>query len=391
MNCTRINCTLMLCTVLYFASVPSSFAFAQADDETASPLSAQLELASENRPQIEKAIADSPENQQAAMRFLIENMPASDLQNLTADFLLRHVDLAFKARAEANWGSQIPEDIFLNNVVPYANVNEKRDDVRQQLRDRFWPVVKDLDSISLAAARLNQEVFKQTGVKYSTKRRRADQGPIESMETGLASCTGLSILLIDTCRACGIPARFVGTPLWSDNSGNHSWVEIWDEGWHFTGAAEPTGDDLDKGWFTDRASKATSGKHGIYAVSFQKTETRFPLVWSRNENAVYAVDVTENYATTTKSTYTLDLLEVQFRTLTAPKADRCQANLIVKDEAGKVIFRGQTKDESADANNHLAAKLKPGKYTVQLTTVKGKQEQVIEVNEDGKLITLIAP
>ena len=393
---TRSSSTLKTCLTLCFIAIgslasPSISVFARDIAAGTSALASQLELAGNNRPEIQRAISEAPETQQAAMRFLVENMPAGDLQTLSADFLLRHVDLAFTAREEANWGHQIPEDLFFNEVLPYANVNELRDDVRQQLRDQFWPAVSNLDSISLAAARLNREVFKQTGVKYSTKRRRADQGPAETMETGLASCTGLSILLIDTYRACGIPARFVGTPLWSDNSGNHSWVEVWDDGWHFTGAAEPTGDDLNKAWFTDRASKAVAGgKHGIFAVSFKKTDTRFPLVWSRNESAVFAVDVTERYAQKQPAT-SLDLFEVQFRALSAPKADRCQANLIVKDQAGNVVFRGQTNDESADANNHLAAKLKPGKYTVQLTTAKGKQEQTIEVDQDAKLVTLIAP
>ncbi|MEE9394119.1 MAG: hypothetical protein V3W41_16595 [Planctomycetota bacterium] len=41
------------------------------------------------------------------------------------------------------------------------------------------------------------------------------------MAAGTASCIGLSIMLIDAC-AVGVPARFVGTPLWSDGSGNHS-------------------------------------------------------------------------------------------------------------------------------------------------------------------------
>lgn len=389
---TKFKICLTLCCVAIGSLAAPSAPTTARDILTDTPaLATQLEIAGENRPEIQQALVSAPEIQQTAMRFLVENMPASDLQNLSADFLLRHVELAFKARSEANWGRQIPDDIFLNEVLPFANVNEHRDDVRQQLRDQFWPAVSNLDSISLAAARLNLKVFKQTGVKYSTKRRRADQGPAETMETGLASCTGLSILLIDTYRACGIPARFVGTPLWSDNSGNHSWVEVWDDGWHFTGAAEPTGDDLNKGWFTDRASQAIAGgKHGIFAVSFKKTDTRFPLVWSRNESAVFAVDVTDRYAQNQRST-SLDLFEVQFRALSAPKADRCQANLIVKDQAGNVVFRGQTNDESADANNHLAAKLKPGQYTVQLTTAKGKQEQTIEVDQDGKLVTLIAP
>ena len=379
--------TLLLCT---FGM--TGFSLAQQNPSAISPeLEARLESAGENRLQIETAFKEVPTDQRLAIQFLIENMPETDLQTLTSDFLLRHVAIAYQARREAKWGEQVPDAIFFNEVLPYANVNETRDDVRQALRERFWPAVKDLDSISLAAARLNQEVFKQTGVKYSTKRRRADQGPLESMESGLASCTGLSILLIDTYRACGIPARFVGTPLWSDGSGNHSWVEVWDGDWDFTGAGEPTGDTLDKAWFTDRASKALpGGKNGIFAVSFQRTETRFPLVWSRNESAVYAVDVTSRYAKSSELD-PLDLFEVQFRAFSGPKADRCQANLVVTDSSGKVVFRGQTKDESADANNHLTTKLKPGIYDVELTTAAGKVKQSIEVDTNGKLITLIAP
>ena len=38
------------------------------------------------------------------------------------------------------------------------------------------------------------------------------------METGVATCTGLSILLVDACRSVGVPARIAGTPLWSNNS-----------------------------------------------------------------------------------------------------------------------------------------------------------------------------
>ncbi len=59
-------------------------------------------------------------------------------------------------------------------------LTEKRDDVRRELRDRFWPSVKHLESPALAAAVLNQQLFKELNVQYSTKRRRADQGPGES-------------------------------------------------------------------------------------------------------------------------------------------------------------------------------------------------------------------
>ena len=87
---------------------------------------------------------------------------------------------------------------------------------------------------------LNRSVFPKLKVSYSTQRKKPHQSPSESIEQGKASCTGLSIILSDACRSVGIPARLVGTPLWTNNSGNHTWVEIWDDGWHFTGACEPT-------------------------------------------------------------------------------------------------------------------------------------------------------
>jgi len=135
-------------------------------------------------------------------------------------------------------------------------------------------------------------------VRYSTKRPKADQSPYESIEARLASCTGLSIILIDACRAVGVPARFVGTPLWSDGSGNHSWVEIWDGDWHFTGAAEPAGDELDRAWFAGKAAAARSDvpRNAIYAVSFEWTPLRFPIIWRRGIDYVRAVNVTERYA-----------------------------------------------------------------------------------------------
>ncbi|MBL8888368.1 MAG: hypothetical protein JNL67_00205 [Planctomycetaceae bacterium] len=371
--------------VLPLASGLAPLALAVAtNDELAEPLN----LAGDNRHQIEQALRECPADQQSAMRFLVQHMPPRDLQTLSAAFLLEHVAIAFEARSAAKWGASVPDEIFLNEILPYANVNESRDNVRRQLRDQFWPIVKDLDSISLATARLNHEVFQQTGVHYSTQRRRPDQGPQETLDNKTASCTGLSILLIDVCRACGIPARFVGTPRWSDNSGNHSWIEVWDNGWHFTGAAEPTGDQLNQAWFVDRAAQATVGdrQHGIFAVSYRRTDLKFPLVWQRGENHVHAVEVTERYAKTPlRPAGTID---VRFKALAPGQPQRCRANLLIKDEAGEVVFRGQTLDESADSNNHLTAALKPGKYQLEVTLDQNTTRQDFVAEQDGQLVTV---
>lgn len=387
-----VSCRASLSVLFSCLLVLSSGELATAQVAVPDAIQSVFKQAGENRSELERAWATVPEEQRTGLQFLLENMPESDASSLKADFLLDNLALAYKVRHESAWGKDLPEEVFLNEVLPYANINERRDPWRKEFFDRFWPVVKDLKSPGLAGARLNQTIFKELNVKYSTKRRRADQGPRESMESGLASCTGLSILLIDACRACGVPARFVGTPLWTDKSGNHSWVEIWDNGWHFTGAAEANGDELDKAWFTDRASTAQldAPEHSIYAVSFRKTPLNFPMVWDRNNKDVFATNVTERYLKI-DNTVPEGFVKLRFKTLGASGPDRCQANVIVRDEEGNIVFRGQSKDERFDANDHLSIVLPKGKrFNVEMLHAGVNVSHQFVADENEKLVTLKA-
>jgi hypothetical protein len=257
-----------------------------------------LARAGDNRKELVKALEGTPRDQRQGMAFLIANMPDRDLQALKADFLLENVALAYQAKKQVPWGTTIPLEIFLNDVLPYANVDEARDPWRKKLFELCLPLVKDCKTAGEAAHVLNSKIFTVLKVRYSTKRKQPHQSPKESIEVGLASCTGLSILLSDACRSVCIPARLVGTPLWSNKSGNHTWVEIWDNGWHFTGACEADPQGLDRGWFVGNASQAKKDSvvHAIYATSFKKTKTAFPLVWAPQRKDVYAENVTDRYA-----------------------------------------------------------------------------------------------
>jgi hypothetical protein len=262
---------------------------------------AALKRSGKNRPQIEAALQGVPVAEREGMRFLIAYMPDRDLQRLESGFLIENIRSSYRAWNESPWKKQVQKELFLNCVVPYANVTERRDNWRKDFRKRFLPVVKDAKTPAVAAALLNRKIFSMLKVRYSRTRLRADQGAYESIKTGTASCTGLSVLLINACRAVGVPARFAGTPLWADSSGNHSWVEVWDDGWHFTGAAEPTGDTLDRGWFAGRAAKAVedSRLNAIYAVSYKRTAITFPMVWDQQADYVFAVNVTSRYTRST--------------------------------------------------------------------------------------------
>ena len=266
-----------------------------------------LEEAGPNADALAGAILGAPDDdQRAAVVFLIAHMPAADRQALGKDYLLKNVAYAFKARAATPWAGKIPLELFYNDVLPYSSVNELRDDWRQDFYDRFLPIAQASPSAANAVQRLNVAVFDSFNVRYhATKRPKPDQSPYESARAGYASCTGLSILLIDACRAVGIPARMVGTPRWTTQPGNHTWVEVWDREWSFVGACEPS--KLNQGWFIDQASHADETKlvHKIYAVSFRGGPYHFPLVWRTDVHDYPAVDVTRRYTMRRKVTFRL--------------------------------------------------------------------------------------
>ena len=320
-----------------------------------------------NRAELMRALEDVPAEQRKGMAFLVANMPERDLRALHADFLLENVALAYRARTQVAWGKRLPEEVFLNDVLPYVNVDEERHPWRKQLYDLCLPLVKDCKTPAEAAQLLNSAVFKKLQVRYSTQRKKPHQSPQESIAIKMASCTGLSILLSDACRSVAVPARLAGTPLWANKRGNHTWVEIWDNGWHFTGACEPDPRGLDRGWFAGDAAQAKkdSPLHAIYAASYKKTPVHFPLVWSPDRKDVFAENVTDRYATPTK---TENRTRVHVRVWRAGKQERLAEPVEVVDRKDPTRrLHGTSRGETADTNDILTFDLLPGRdYLVRV-------------------------
>ncbi|MSR69194.1 MAG: polyhydroxyalkanoate depolymerase, partial [Phycisphaerales bacterium] len=340
----------------------------------------------DNRAQLDRAIELAPVDQKDAMRWLVAHMPASDAQTLSSEFLLDECAQAHEAWRTAPWHAQVSQELFLDCILPYANISESRDPWRSTLREICLPLIASAKTPSEATAVINRELFTRIGVKYSTLRKKADQSPRESIESGLASCTGLAILLVDACRSVGIPARFAGIPMWNDGSGNHSWVEIWDNGWHFTGAAEATGNDLDKGWFTDRTAQARRDEapHAIYAVTWRESPTLFPVGWTTQDEeiVVRAVNVTDRYATASE---TLAPGQARVRIRAVAGDERVAIPVTITNARGETLFTGTTRDEGFDANDHLTATLPLGS-TVSATAA-GLSPLSFTVERDEQLVT----
>lgn len=264
-------------------------------DKYHSLLDTAFAKAGENAEELKMALAESEKKQKEATAFLISYMPEDDLENLSAGFILDQVRGAWRAREEFEWCRNLPDSIFLNEVLPYYNLDEIRDNWRDDFYSKFAPLVGDCNNIYEAIDSVNFNIMEELGVEYNTKRSAVNISPFQAIEEQMATCTGLSFLLVDAFRSVGIPARIAGTPLWTNMRGNHSWVEVWIDGeWYFT---EYYPDALNKSWFLADAGKADPEKpvHWIYAASYKPAETNYPLIWDRDSKEVHGVNVTDRY------------------------------------------------------------------------------------------------
>lgn len=227
--------------------------------------------AGENVAEIQKALNEAPKEQKEGMAFIISYMPTRDLTTLNAAFLLENSEYAYRAREKYGWCAALPDSVFFNEVLPYANISETRDPWRKDFYERFSKYVDDKDNIIDAIFAIARPINKEVNVEYNTKRSKVDSSPKEAMDENMATCTGLSIILTDAFRSVGIPSRLAGTAMWTNFKGNHTWSEVWvDNQWQFI---EYYPDTLNKSWFLADAGKADPNNmlHWIYATSYKPT------------------------------------------------------------------------------------------------------------------------
>ena len=260
-------------------------------------------------------LAQVAESQREDMEFLIVNMLDVDRDEMSLDLLKENVEYATLVREKYEWAKALPKEVYQHDVLPFHVVDEVRDAWRKELYEMFAPAVDTCKTMYDAVCAVNANIPQLTGVHYNTKREKTNQSPRESMRQGMASCTGLAILLVDAYRAVGIPARFAGTASWHDNRGNHSWTEVWLDGeWRVTEYYFPS--QLDHLWFMADASKAKADDrtYAIYATRFGKAQDWFPMVWADGDvegrpieelpHTIGAENVTERYIALAYEQYT---------------------------------------------------------------------------------------
>lgn len=344
-----------------------------------------LENADSNRGEILEVFKKTENKNREAAAFLISYMPTNDLKTLTSEFILDQINGAAKARKEFKWCKSLPDSIFLNEVLPYFSLDEERDNWRFDFYNKFKPYVKNCKTVYEAIDSVNQNIKDVLKVDYNTKRSIVNISPFKAIEEKMATCTGLSFLLVDAFRAVGIPARISGTPMWTNMRGNHNWVEVWIDGeWYFT---EYYPDKLNKSWFLADAGKADPLKpiHWIYSSSYKPGNTFFMRVWANGKNDINGWNVTENYIKLYEKqleseTLKPDELIIRIVLYDSPYEEKAENRISGKVrllQGEKQINFGFTPQPVDDLNRFLKFKIKKNeRYSIEFQNSDGKTKTV---------------
>lgn len=288
--------------------------------------------------------------EEKAWTFLCDNMPEHDRGNVPEAYLRENLKFALAVRDQAPWSRGVPESVFLNAVLPYSSIGEEVDVWRPFFFKKFMPLVADCENATQVTETLNREIWKILGVVYSPKRDKPDQSPFHSMRIGMASCSGLSVILINACRAVGVPARFAGCR-WKNKPGNHSWVEFWDRGqWHYIGAFDSP--KANESWFDGDAAAADEKNpvYSVYATSWEPTGTYFNVTWRAPgdlRSKIPAYNVTKRYLKKPpQSLLSVCVLNASGKRVAVPVK-------VVEKQTRRLLAEGNSHDDTQDLNNHF--------------------------------------
>ena len=384
------------CLVFVFIIIPF-FAFSQIKNRTFLPkydalLHTALEKSGERKDSLQYFLNTVPMRQYEAASFLIAYMPERDLKSLSIPYIQDQLDGAYKVRKEFSWCAKLPDSIFFNEVLPYYCFDEDRDNWRNDFYLKFAPLVKDSKDVRQAIKAVNANIRNILLVDYNTNRSIVNISPFQSMKEKMATCTGLSFLLVDAFRSVGIPARMAGTPMWTNMKGNHSWVEVWVDGeWYFT---EYYPEDLNKSWFIADAGRAdiSNPRHWIYASSYKPKETYFQLEWDTLSKAVHAENVTKRYIEVYEKQQLLENLKpdevwISLQLYKSDKDLQRVSEKIALVKEGKELDFGYSPSPIDDLNKFLKFKVaKNNSYQLVYSDAEGKEKHIDITVKDKEVL-----
>lgn len=156
----------------------------------------------------------------------------SDLEAMTAEYLIRNIDLAFEARERYPWARHYSDSVFLRYVLPYRIDAEELTDWRTFFRERYEPMVdtmagrKDIRGVARLIIRDVRSWFEFHPEALMLKPAFT---PEEAMACGRGECNSSADIFVLALRAMGIAATKDMIPVWGTSDGGHVEAVYFDE------------------------------------------------------------------------------------------------------------------------------------------------------------------
>ena len=205
-----------------------------------------------------------------------------DIQSVTADFLIRHVERCFAMWEQLPWLQETTFEEFCDYVLPYRCEYEWLEDVPmltdtalfQEEGFRLAMRLEDIHRLPAAAAAICAPDNAPASAWLPSPFRRHYR----------LSCYEIALMQLYACRAAGIPCALEVIPAWGDMNGSHTYAAVIDS--HYR-------DDFPAEFRKHKIPK-------VYRVMYRRTgevpEERLPV--PELFQSPFLMDVTDRYVYT---------------------------------------------------------------------------------------------
>lgn len=164
----------------------------------------------------------------SANGYAIQKEIVYDSKTLSSYYLIRNIDLAFRAWQKP-WAKDVAFDDFCRYILPYRSQMEPISDMRQILMERYLQIL-DTNQVKNAfdACMLINAQF-MTDLKYKKTGNPLYPTIEETYHAKTGECEALCNLAIFVMRAAGIPVVVQNTT-WTRMDLGHSWGAVWQDG-----------------------------------------------------------------------------------------------------------------------------------------------------------------
>jgi len=247
-----------------------------------------------------QAAYDALEKRHGTLDFARDHLVA-DVETVTADFLVGHVDRAFAVWEASPPAVRVGFEAFLDHVLPYRGSEEPVEDWLGPLSTRLATPPEAVGKDGSAKALylwVSGEASKRVRFDERYYMHPTDQGFSEMERTGMGRCEDITNMITYAARARALATAADYTPAWGHRDNNHAWNVLLDA----TGRGSDPGN-----------AHAAKVYRKTFAIQRDALAFRLPagrVAPNRFLSSKSYVDVTDQYAPTTDVTVALDAASV---------------------------------------------------------------------------------